>query len=208
MTQDKEKAVEREAFEKWWASVEDDHGSLDEIPAWAAWQARATQPPDRSVRHHCSPVSGQPSRMIERVGRDRESAIAAWNRRATQPPAPADRVALAEEAMACISPLIAAVKESAKDGRDYLVGSYDVQLAAAIIRLRDAPPAAQAVPQCALLEAVDTILDEAPCDCPHSMRFDRGDHMSGCYLFDLNITRVKMLSAAIPDVSTPPEERK
>lgn len=35
-----------------------------------------------SVRHWCEPVDGQPSRMIERVGRDRAAAIDAWNRRA------------------------------------------------------------------------------------------------------------------------------
>ena len=35
-----------------------------------------------SVIHHCDPVEGQPSRLVERVGRDEESAIAAWNRRA------------------------------------------------------------------------------------------------------------------------------
>ena len=34
-----------------------------------------------SVRHHCEPVPGQPSRTHERVGRDTASAIAAWNRR-------------------------------------------------------------------------------------------------------------------------------
>lgn len=34
-----------------------------------------------SVRHWCSVVPGQPSRLIERIGRDRESAIAAWNMR-------------------------------------------------------------------------------------------------------------------------------
>ena len=40
------------------------------------------EPVSVSVRHWCTPVSGQPSRMIERIGRDRESAIAAWNMRA------------------------------------------------------------------------------------------------------------------------------
>jgi hypothetical protein len=39
------------------------------------------EPSSVSVWHHCPPVQGQPSRGIERVGRDRESAIAAWNRR-------------------------------------------------------------------------------------------------------------------------------
>lgn len=41
-----------------------------------------TQPTSTSVFHHCTPAAGQPSRAIERVGRDRASAIAAWNQRA------------------------------------------------------------------------------------------------------------------------------
>lgn len=40
-----------------------------------------SEPSSVSVRHWCPQPAGQPSRMIERVGRDRESAIAAWNRR-------------------------------------------------------------------------------------------------------------------------------
>lgn len=40
------------------------------------------EPVSVSVRHWCEHVDGQPSRMIERVGRDRAAAIAAWNRRA------------------------------------------------------------------------------------------------------------------------------
>lgn len=43
-----------------------------------------SEPTSVSVRHHCVPIEGQPSRMIERIGRDRASAIAAWNRRATK----------------------------------------------------------------------------------------------------------------------------
>lgn len=39
------------------------------------------EPCSVSVRHWCPEIKGQPSRMIERVGRDRESAIAAWNQR-------------------------------------------------------------------------------------------------------------------------------
>jgi hypothetical protein len=42
-----------------------------------------------SVQHWCEPVEGQPSRMIERVGRDEASAIAAWNRRAALADVPA-----------------------------------------------------------------------------------------------------------------------
>jgi hypothetical protein len=36
-----------------------------------------------SVIHWCPDIDGQPSRRIERIGRDEESAIAAWNRRTT-----------------------------------------------------------------------------------------------------------------------------
>ena len=39
------------------------------------------EPSSVSVRHWCEEVPGQPSRMLERVGRDHEAAIAAWNRR-------------------------------------------------------------------------------------------------------------------------------
>lgn len=42
---------------------------------------RFSEPASVSVFHWCPAVPGQPSRAIERVGRDRESAIAAWNRR-------------------------------------------------------------------------------------------------------------------------------
>lgn len=44
--------------------------------------SRYGDPVSVSVRHLCDHVDSQPSRMIERVGRDRESAIDAWNRRA------------------------------------------------------------------------------------------------------------------------------
>lgn len=40
------------------------------------------EPSSVSVRHWCDPIKGQPSRAIERVGRDEASAIAAWNMRA------------------------------------------------------------------------------------------------------------------------------
>jgi hypothetical protein len=40
-----------------------------------------SEPSSVSVRHHCPRIDGQPSRMIERVGRDRASAISAWNTR-------------------------------------------------------------------------------------------------------------------------------
>ena len=47
---------------------------------WAGM--RYSEPTSVSVQHHCEPIAGQPSRMIERVGRDEASAIAAWNTRA------------------------------------------------------------------------------------------------------------------------------
>lgn len=47
---------------------------------------RYSEPTSVSVLHHCDPVAGQPSRSIERVGRDLESAIAAWNDRAPAAP--------------------------------------------------------------------------------------------------------------------------
>lgn len=34
-----------------------------------------------SIRHWCIPIQGQPTRMIERIGRDMESAIKMWNMR-------------------------------------------------------------------------------------------------------------------------------
>lgn len=34
-----------------------------------------------SVRHWCEPIEGQPSRMIERVGKDLDSTVSAWNMR-------------------------------------------------------------------------------------------------------------------------------
>ena len=40
-----------------------------------------TEPISVSVRHWCEKIEGQPSRMLERVGRDTDGAIAAWNTR-------------------------------------------------------------------------------------------------------------------------------
>jgi len=45
-----------------------------------------SEPSSVSVRHHCPQIDGQPSRMIERVGRDHQSAVAAWNTRAPAEP--------------------------------------------------------------------------------------------------------------------------
>lgn len=60
-----------------------------------------SDPVSVSVRHWCEPVEGQPSRMIERVGKTREDAIAAWNRRSSLGEPPLDRLrVLAHEAIA------------------------------------------------------------------------------------------------------------
>lgn len=65
--------------------------------------------------------------------------------------------------------------------------------------LEDAPIAPQAeAPAPALLEAVDTLLDEAPCNCSHKRRFEDGEHVAGCYLFDLNLARLATQPPAIP----------
>jgi hypothetical protein len=39
------------------------------------------EPTSVSVQHWCPPIKGQPSRMVERIGRDEESAVAMWNMR-------------------------------------------------------------------------------------------------------------------------------
>ena len=44
---------------------------------------RYSEPASISINHWCDNIEGQPSRMIERIGRDLDSAIAAWNMRAT-----------------------------------------------------------------------------------------------------------------------------
>lgn len=40
-----------------------------------------SEPISVSVLHWCEKIEGQPSRMLERIGRDTEGAIAAWNMR-------------------------------------------------------------------------------------------------------------------------------
>jgi len=63
-------------------------GTSELHEAGRTWNGHAYgEPSSVSVRHWCEPVEGQPSRMIERIGRDKSSAIAAWNLRA---PASAD----------------------------------------------------------------------------------------------------------------------
>lgn len=46
---------------------------------WTGMKYR--EPSSVSVRHWCEPTPGQPSRMLERVGKDHASAVAAWNTR-------------------------------------------------------------------------------------------------------------------------------
>lgn len=68
-----------------------------EIQEHAIWQGtKYAEPISVSVVHWCDPVEGQPSRMLQKVGRDRESAIEAWNRRTP------DRAALVEVARRAI----------------------------------------------------------------------------------------------------------
>ena len=68
-----------------------------EVQEHAIWQgAKYAEPISVSVVHWCEPVEGQPSRMIQKVGRDRASAIAAWNRRS---PAPGAGAAAMREAL-------------------------------------------------------------------------------------------------------------
>ena len=197
-----EKAVEREALLSCPFCGSPPDSDTQIVENGKVWMGtKHSEPSSVSVCHHCSPVSGQPSRMIERVGRDRESAIAAWNRRATQPPAPADRAEMAE-----------AVKRLA-----IRVARHDSPLEnlfAAIDRLAasDAPPAAQAVqvhtyknqpgnvPAWGLGQACRRAA-EAPAGDP----IDRGLVL----LRELQAEGFGVVAlAASPDVSTPPEESK
>lgn len=53
------------------------------MPNGRVWLGtRWGEPTSVSVRHWCPQLPGQPSRMIERIGRDEASAVAAWNTRA------------------------------------------------------------------------------------------------------------------------------
>ena len=58
------------------------------------WTGMASVVLSVSVYHWCEPVEGQPSRVIERIGKDKESATAAWNRRvlSTGDAEPASRI--------------------------------------------------------------------------------------------------------------------
>lgn len=58
-------------------------GSTEIVENGKMWTGmKYSDPTSVSVRHWCDKVEGQPSRMLERVGRDWESAVAAWNQRA------------------------------------------------------------------------------------------------------------------------------
>jgi hypothetical protein len=59
-------------------------GGVTEVKENSVWAGgtRPSQIISVSVRHWCDPIEGQPSRMIERIGRDRVSAISIWNMRA------------------------------------------------------------------------------------------------------------------------------
>lgn len=43
--------------------------------------SKMSEPISISIVHWCEPIEGQPSRRIERAGRDYDSAVAAWNMR-------------------------------------------------------------------------------------------------------------------------------
>lgn len=47
-----------------------------------------------------------------------------------------------------------------------------------------------------LLEAVDEVLETAPCECSHKQRYEIGGHKSFCFLFDLDFARNAMLKAS------------
>ena len=80
---------------------------------------RHGDPVSVSVRHWCPPAAGQPSRMIERIGKDHASAIAAWNNR----PESADLALLS---------LIADIRKAAGDPTGKLMQSELVEHIAAL----------------------------------------------------------------------------
>ena len=56
---------------------------IREVPG--TWQGMKNGPPLRfEIRHHCDPLPGELRPFVEKVGRDRESAISAWNTRASE----------------------------------------------------------------------------------------------------------------------------
>lgn len=57
-------------------------GTTTIVPNGRVWLGtKYGEPITVSIRHWCEPVAGQPSRVIDRIGRDEESAIEAWNTR-------------------------------------------------------------------------------------------------------------------------------
>ncbi len=65
--------------------------------------------------------------------------------------------------------------------------------------MAESTPQEQQAPQVvseALLEAVDSLLETAPCECSHKRRYEAGEHLSHCYLFDLNIARAALSQPA------------
>lgn len=57
-------------------------GTTEIRPNGRVWTGMSWgEPSSVSVRHWCPAIPGQPSRLLERVGRDDASAIAAWNTR-------------------------------------------------------------------------------------------------------------------------------
>lgn len=73
-----------------------------------------SSPSSVSVLHHCDKVEGQPSRSIERVGRDLESAIEMWNTRATQSQ-PSPVVPVSDEWMNKIGFLATGIRSAPSD---------------------------------------------------------------------------------------------
>lgn len=86
--------------------------------------------------------------------------------------------------------------ELSRCGYDARMAKAIDQAAAELRRLAAVEASAQpAEPVADLLEVVDSMLAESPCDCPEWMKHDRGEHLSGCHLVDLNLARVAMLNA-------------
>ncbi|NCQ51901.1 hypothetical protein GW796_08410 [archaeon] len=57
-------------------------GITEIVPNSRIWTGmKYSEPTSVSVRHWCEETKCQPSRMIERVGKDLESAIVMWNKR-------------------------------------------------------------------------------------------------------------------------------
>lgn len=55
------------------------------IPQGRVWGGKSYgEPTSYLIRHHCEPIEGQPTRSIDRIGRDEPSAIRAWNKRSGQ----------------------------------------------------------------------------------------------------------------------------